>query len=147
MKKSSNTVRGIKVLFVLALAITILLGSCAKRVKFRPSPLVPAAAGYVKIKKDENKNYSIEIKISNLADPERLYPAKQAYVVWIETDNNGIKNLGQLRSSKSLFSGALEGSLNTVTAFEPVKVFITAEDTTTPQHPGAQTVIQTRNFD
>ena len=136
MKNISKNVRGVRVLFVMTLAITILFGSCAKKVRFTHSASVPAAEGFVKIKKDENKNYSIEIKLSNLAEPERLQPARQVYVVWVETKTNGIKNVGQLKSSKGLFSNALEGTLTTVTAFEPVRVFSTAEDTASIQYLG-----------
>ena len=135
MKNISKNVQGIRALFVMTLAITLLFGSCAKKVRFTPSASVPAE-GFVKIKKDENKNYSIEIKLSNLAEPERLQPPRKVYIVWVETKTNGIKNVGQLKSSKGLFSNALEGTLTTVTAFEPVRVFSTAEDTASIQYPG-----------
>ena len=147
MKNISKNVRGVRLVLVMTLAITIFFGSCAKKIQFTPSASVAAAEGFVKIKKDENKNYSIEIKLSNLAEPERLQPARKVYIVWVETKTNGIKNVGQLKSSKGLFSNALEGTLTTVTAFEPVRVFITAEDTASIQYPGTQTVIQTQNFD
>ena len=147
MKNIRKNVRGVRELFVMTLAITILFGSCAKKVRSTPTALVPAAEVFVKIKKDENKNYPIEIKLSNLAEPERLQPARQVYIVWVETKTNGIENVGQLKSSKGLFTNTLEGTLATVTAFEPLRMSITAEDTTSIQYPGTQTVIQTRNFD
>ncbi|QEC70319.1 hypothetical protein FRZ67_21510 [Panacibacter ginsenosidivorans] len=124
----------------------MVLNSCSRKVSFNNSSVVPAAEGSVKVKKDKNSNYAISINIERLADASRLQPAREYYVVWIETENNGIKNIGQLKSSSSLFSNALKGSLETVTSFKPKKVFITAENNTNIQYPGEQVVLSTNNF-
>lgn len=94
------------------LLIGILFSSCSTKVRFITSQVVPAARGYAKISRDENKNYSIDIEIENLAEPSRLKPSKAAYVVWMETVDNGIKNLGQLKSSSGFFSSTLQAPWN-----------------------------------
>ena len=133
-------------LFTLMFLFSLLAVSCSKKVRFEGSNVVPAAEGYARIKKDENKNYSIEVNIVNLASSERLQPPKNAYVVWITTKNSGVKNTGQLKSSTGFFSKALEGNLNAVSPFKPTQVFITAEDAANVQYPGPFRVLQTDPF-
>ena len=41
--------------------ITVLAQSCAKKITFATSSVVPAAEGSVKVKKDKNNNYNIEL--------------------------------------------------------------------------------------
>jgi hypothetical protein len=107
---------------------------------------VPEAEGYVKVKKDKNSNYDIDVSIRNLADPKRLTPARKTYVVWMETNQNGTKNIGQLNSSSGMFSKALKASLTTVSTFKPERIFITAEDDPKIEYPGSQVVITTSSF-
>ncbi len=113
---------------VITFFLVFSLASCSKKISFQTSSVVPAAQGSVKVKKDKNNNYSIDLKIIRLADPKRLEPSKSTYVVWIETADNGSKNIGSLNTSSSLFSKTLKSSLKTVSPFKPVSVFITAED-------------------
>lgn len=134
------------VLLVILFSTSILFNACSKKIRFATSTVVPAAEGYVKIKKDDNKNYAITVVISNLADAKRLQPSRSVYVVWIDTKHNGLKNLGQLRSSSSFFSKGLEGTLNALTPFEPKRLFVTAEDKANVDEPGKQTVLTTRRF-
>ena len=98
------------------------------------------------IKKDNNKNYAIKIKISNLAEVQRLQPAKNVYVVWIETEENRIKNIGQIKSNTGFISSKLKASFETVTSFQPTKVFITAEENQDVVYPGYQMVLTTNKF-
>jgi len=126
--------------------IVFALASCSKKISFQTSSVVPAAEGSVKIKKDNNNNYSIDLNVIRLADPKRLEPSKSTYVVWIETAENGSKNIGSLNTSSSLFSKTLKSSLKTVSPFKPVSVFITAEDNTSIQYPGSQVVLRTNRF-
>ena len=128
------------------LSIFILLSACSQKVNFNTSTIVPAAEGVVKIKKDDNKNRSIDIKIKNLAEPERLQMPKSVYVVWMVTEDEGVKNIGQLISSKSMFSSQLEGTLKTVTPFTPKRIFITAEDTSDISFPGSYVILETKSY-
>ena len=110
---------------------------------FSSSSIVPAARGSVKLKTDKNNNHSIDEDVLHLAPPDRLTPARKVYVVWIVTENNGTQNVGQLKSSSSMLSKTLKGSLETKSTFKPVSVFITAEDDGTVQYPGNTIVLNT----
>lgn len=115
--------------------------SCSTKAIFLNSSVVPAAKGYVKVKKDNNNNYVIQMQISNLAGVERLQPAKQTYVVWMLTDQGITKNIGRVNSSNNL-----KVSFETVSSFKPTQIFITAEDNESAQYPGEQVVISTGKF-
>ena len=138
---TKNILRGV---FVMILIFSFF--SCATSVIFLNSPVVPAARGSVKIKTDKNKNYDIEISLSGLAESSRLQPSKLTYIVWMVTDQALTKNIGQLNSSKGFMSKELKGSLKTVSADKPVKIFISAEDDAGVQYPGPQVVLSTDKF-
>lgn len=132
-------------IFSVAIVLFIIfsLESCARKFSFSTSPVVPAAEGSVKVKKGENDNYKIELNLTRLADPKRLDPPKSTYVVWMETERNGTKNIGQLKTSSGFLSNTLKSSLETVTAFKPEGFFITAEDNANIQYPGGKVVLRT----
>jgi hypothetical protein len=131
---------------ILAIAIIFSFQSCATKINFLNSIVVPAAEGFVKVKKDNNNNYAIRIELSNLAESGRLQPAKRTYVVWMETDREVMKNIGQINSSTSLLSKRLKADFETVSPVKPTRIFITAEDDATIQYPGAQVVLSTNSF-
>lgn len=131
---------------IIVLSGVITFSSCAKKIVFPSSPVVPAAEGRVKIKQDGNNNYVVEVSLKHLAPSRSLQPPKEYYVVWIETENNGIKNIGQISSSSGLLSSTLKASLSTVTSFKPRVVFITAEDSGNASYPGGFTVLRTEPF-
>lgn len=131
---------------ILLLTITLAFASCSKTVRFQNSTVVPGANASVSLSKDDNKNNLIEMTVTNLAEPTRLSPPKKTYVVWMETKDNGIKNMGQLISETSYFSSARKATLKTSTPFKPVRFFVTAEDNPSIQYPGSQLVLTTSNF-
>lgn len=131
---------------VLGLFLIFLLASCSTKLRFSTSSVIPAAQGSVKYKKDKNGNYAVRVKLINLSDPERLQPSRRTYVVWMETNRNGVKNLGQLKSSSGLFSSTMKGSLSTVSSFRPDGFFITAEDYPDIQYPGQVVVLRTEHY-
>lgn len=114
--------------------------SCSRKVAFLTSSVVPAAEGYVQVKKDGNQNYAISLKVSNLAEVDKLQPPKKTYVVWMETDRGLTKNIGQVVSSNNL-----NANFETVSSFKPVKIFLTAEENENVQYPG-NVVLTTENF-
>ena len=126
--------------------IAILVSSCATKATFVNSAVVPAAEGYVKVKKDKNKNYLVKVQLKNLAPSSRLQPSKSTYVVWMMSNDNVTKNIGQVVSGASLLSNALQGSLETVTTLKPVKIFITAEDNASTEYPDSKVVLTTNFF-
>lgn len=141
------TIRIRKVLLTMLTIFSVAsLTSCSQKIAFQNSTVVPAAQGKVTIKKDSNKNYAIKIKISNLAEVQRLQPAKNVYVVWIETEENNIKNIGRIKSDSGFLSSKLKATFETVTSFKPTKVFITGEDNQDVSYPGYQMVLTTNKF-
>ncbi|MGM0376484.1 MAG: hypothetical protein ACQEQ0_06900 [Bacteroidota bacterium] len=113
---------------------------------FLNSSVVPAAQGSVKVKQDNNTNYDIKVEINDLAEVERLEPSKQTYVVWMETNRGKTENLGQLKSSDSFFSKQKTASLETVSSYKPVKIFVTAENGVDVRYPGSQIILTTNDF-
>ena len=146
--KSIHTKSLAHTFFAIAAAVLVLFyfSSCARKVSFQTSSVVPAARGNVKVKEDNNNNYNIQISLSNLAEPKRLQPSKNTYVVWMETDNNVTKNIGQINSSTGFLSGKLKASFETVSSTKPTKIFLTAEDDAGIQYPGTQVVLTTNDF-
>lgn len=113
------------------LAPFLVITSCSRKVAFPISTVLPAAQATVSVKTDKNNNYAVELKVKNMAGPERLTPARNAYVVWMETAQSGTKNLGQLSINRKL-----EGELKTTTPFRPTRFIITAEDNAATTFPG-----------
>jgi len=126
---------------VLATMIMLAFSSCAQKALFLTSSVVPAAQGEVAVTKDKNNNYVIKMKISNLADVDRLQPPKNSYVVWMETDQGLAKNIGRISTSNNL-----NVSFETVSSFRPNKIFITAEEDESSQYPGPMVVLTTNRF-
>lgn len=108
---------------ILSLVLVFMLGACSSVSKFPVSNVTPAAEITAKIKKDNNNNYLISIVAINLASVERLAPPMKTYVVWLQTNNNGLKNVGQLNNKN-----AKKATLETLSPFEPEEIFITAEN-------------------
>lgn len=120
------------------------LASCSQSLHFIPSTLVPGAEGKVKVNKDKNGNYAINMSVDNLADPGLLQTPKAYYIVWMETTDKGTQNLGRLVTSRGLLSKSTSGSLETVTPHAPIRFFITAEDQMDPAYPN-QIILTSEN--
>lgn len=126
--------------------ISLSFSSCAKNYTFMVSPIVPAARGKVKVSRDHNKNYVIDVQLYNLAEVERLENSKLTYIVWLVSDQQTVTNIGQLKSSTAMFSKQLKASLKTVSSTKPEKIIITAENDPGVQSPGSQFVMSTNDF-
>lgn len=133
-------------LAIFSITFVLSISSCATNVKFLTSSVAPAAQGSVKVKSDNNKNYVIQITLNNLADSKKLQPSKLTYIVWMVTDREITKNIGQIKSSKGMMSKSLKGSFKTVSSDKPVQIFISAEDDAGIQYPGTQVVLSTEKF-
>ncbi len=112
-----------KIKNVMFAMMALILASCSSTLNFPVSNVTPGAVITANVKKDANMNYTIEVIAKNLVSADRLTPAKSNYVVWIVTDNNGTKNIGQMYSKIGK-----KTTLKTSTAFKPTELFITAED-------------------
>jgi hypothetical protein len=130
----------------LLLAFAHFSSSAQKKVSFNTSTVVPGAEGIVKVKKDKNGNYNIDINIENLPNPKKLTPSKKVYVAWVETQEKGPKNIGQIRSSTGLFSKVRRASISTISTYKPVKIFISAEDDGSTEEPGTVIVLTTDSY-
>jgi hypothetical protein len=145
MKILNHNSKSATILSVLVAAfIFFSISSCAKKMVFATSTVAPAATGTVKIKKDKNNNYSINVSLRNLAPSDKLTPPRKTYIVWVETESNGVKNIGQVNTSSGLFSKKLKASLNAHLPFKPTNIFITAEDNQNVQYPGNMVVLTTK---
>ena len=126
---------------LLTIMIILPLTSSAKKIPFLTSTVAPAARGYIKINKDSNKNFTIQVNVEDLAVIERIQPTQQTYVVWMVNDRNETENIGRIISSKNL-----SGFMKTVSSSQPIKIFITAEKDESVQYPGDMIVLTTDNF-
>jgi hypothetical protein len=92
--------------------------------------LCPQRAARWAYEHDRNGNIKLQIQTKNLAAPERLTPAKVAYVVWIEPRDGQPQNAGVLKVNDDL-----DGSFRTTTASKAFDVKVTAEDNPTVSQP------------
>ena len=132
-----------KIIFLGFLTVMIMLPFSlqAKKIPFLQSSRAPAAEGYVKVKTDRNNNYVIKIRIEHLAEIESLEPAKQTYVVWMVTDNKTTENIGRINSTNKL-----KVSFETVSSYQPTKIFITTEEDDQTEKPSLNIILTTDNF-
>lgn len=107
---------------------------------FVNSTIAPAATGTINVKKDKNKNYKVTVNVSNLAESNKLTPAKATYLVWMEGDDNSVKKLGQIAPRGK----ALRGELITTAISKPKEVFVTAEDNPEIAYPAGDVILTTR---
>ncbi|MCF8362182.1 MAG: hypothetical protein K9G70_06115 [Prolixibacteraceae bacterium] len=142
MKTNTKRSRNIILTFIMVLMVSA-FSSCATRAVFLSSAVVPAAKGTVTVKEDDNNNYRIKVDIKNLAASQSLTPPKNAYVLWLLTENNASKNIGQIISSTGSMSSKLKASFETVSPEKPSKIFITAEKEADIQSPDSAVVLTT----
>jgi hypothetical protein len=144
MKISKST----NMLFALIamLIATSSLSSCSKTLRFNISPVLPSAVGTVKLSTDDNKNRTMTLNIKNLVDPQRLTPPKKIYVVWMQTKNDGTRNLGSLVGSEGYFSSTRTATFSSVITGEPLRFFVTAEESAQVSGPGPVTVLTTSSL-
>ncbi len=126
------------------LFLSVLSVSCAKKMNFERSTVVPGADGNVAVKKDKNDNYNITVSTVNLPASKNLTPAKEVYVVWMEDEDKNVKKLGQIKPTTGLLSKAYKGGLVAKSTSRPRKIFITAEDKGELEYPGDLMVLTTR---
>ena len=120
----TNQFNRLKRMTFIGVLISVLLfafSSCALNSKFLDSSIVPAAEGNVKVNRDKNLNYNIQVRVSGLAEVERLQTSKNNYVVWMLTDQGKTVNLGQIKSSSGMLSKKLDASLETSSSYNRLK--------------------------
>ncbi|MBA2744744.1 MAG: hypothetical protein H0U44_00830 [Flavisolibacter sp.] len=133
-------------LAIFALFFVFSTTSCARKINFVASPIVPSAEGRVKVKKDNNNNYSVDLEVKHLADPSKLAQPHSIYMVWMDTESNGVQKLGQLNTSSGLLNSTMKASMETSTPYKPVRIFITGENGADLPFPGNYVVLTTSSF-
>jgi hypothetical protein len=146
MKRIINFRKSRLILASILGVLLLSLASCTKTIDFLQSSVVPAATGDVKINTDGNDNYTIELKIVDLADVSRLQPPKKSYVAWMRTDRGETIKLGQLDSSTGFMSKQMKATIETVSSYKPVEIYITAENSSDAQYPDDLVVMTTGSF-
>jgi hypothetical protein len=127
-----------KTLIALLLAVALFVSAWAGEVRMvNKSDLVPSASGKVEVKEDDNGNRKLKVRVYHLADPEKLNPARSAYLVWIEPKGKDPEPLGMVKVNKDL-KGELEGT----TPYKNFSVFVTAEENPKAEHPGGPEILR-----
>ena len=125
-------------LLLSALTLSLLSISCANTAKFPVSTVTPAAEISATKTQDRNNNYIIEVSTKNMASADRLTPAMNNYSVWLVTEKDGTKNIGQLDNKNSR-----NGSLKATTPFNGTEIFITAETKGDNTYPSGVEIART----
>jgi hypothetical protein len=157
--KKINTHSKKILLSILATMIMFFFYSCAKKMvavsKSEPpaaieapvSTVIPENKGQVEIKRDANSNYVIQINVQNLKEFSTLDPnSKNAYIVWMDADNQPTKSLGQINSNTNWLSDKSKATFEAVSAFKPTRIIITSEDNAVVKMPGKAVIWSTNSF-
>jgi hypothetical protein len=145
MKQSISFSKKMILLLVIATCFIYSTAS-SQKMHFQQSNVVPAAQGTVHVSTNKLKGYDIDISIFHLAGPQRLQPAEKTYIVWMDTERNGTKNLGEMQSKDGFMSNTLKATMKITTPFRPTRIFITAEDVAAISNPHGQQVLTTATF-
>ena len=131
----------------MAFIFILALGSCSTKISFPVSNVVPAAEPDASVKKSKEGDYVVKLDVNNLALPERLSPPKKHYIVWIDTESQGIKKLGEISNNTGIFRNRGRASFETSTLFKPSMIMVTAENNLEIDYPGDQVVLKSRPFE
>ncbi|MBN1115756.1 MAG: hypothetical protein JXA77_01010 [Bacteroidales bacterium] len=108
---------------IVFIGVVVLMSSCVSTAKFPVSQVTPAADITAKIQKQGKPNYLVTITAENLAAPERLESARKIYVIWAVSENGITRNVGHFTQKN-----AVKATYKASFPYQPVEVFITAED-------------------
>jgi hypothetical protein len=143
---------------VIATLLLISVYSCAKKTVATAKPESPAETpaaivvpeenkGQVQIKRDVNSNYVIHISLKDLEAVNTAEPSsKKAYIVWMNSDKQLVKSLGQISSKTGWLSDRSKSSFESVSELKPTKIFITEEDDAMVKVPGKKIIWSTKRF-
>ncbi len=121
----------------------LLIGLCLTAVAWgREDRLIntgvaPGAEGKVVTSTDRNGNTEMEIQVKHLATPEKLTPAKQAYLVWVQARGKSPELLGILRVNEDL-----QGSLKATTPYKTFDILVSGEDNLKPEVPSGMVILK-----
>jgi hypothetical protein len=118
------------------LCICLSVSVPAKDFQFTASSSVPAARGRVEFDTDKSGNNKVKVKVEHLALPANLTPPRSAYIVWFQQSDGQPAIQGVLKVNHDL-----QGEFETSTPWKSFKVFVTAEDNTSPASPSGQEIL------
>jgi len=115
------------------------ISGCAHKTAVAPTQALPAAMGEAQTSTDENGNTRVRLVVHHVAPPQNLQPSKNAYVVWAETPDKQMYNLGQLKIDENR-----DGQITAITPEKNFRLVVTAEDFATVTQPSSQVVLTTQ---
>jgi hypothetical protein len=142
MKYLNSNIRPRNAVTAFVVLILIIVSSCATKINFPASPVVPAAEPKAEVKKNREGAYVVKLDVANLALPERLTPSKRNYIVWVNTESQGVRNIGELKNRSGMFANRGKASFEGSIAVKPTQIFVTAENRSDLQFPGDHTVLR-----
>ena len=120
-----------KGLLVMVSLLAIWPFAASKEYPMRARSSVPAAAGIVKVQSDKNnENTKVDIKVWHLANPSRLTPTANVYIVWFRTRDGAAVKQGAIRVDNNQ-----KGEVKLVTVAKDFEVLITAEQSESADMP------------
>jgi hypothetical protein len=122
------------VLLALLLSGGVTTAGAATTLPLGSSPEAPAAQGKVRLSRTKNGNVEIKLSVKHLANPGRIVPGSDVFVVWARGLAPGAEaqNLGALVVDKKL-----NGKLRATTAMSSFDLFITCEQSQTALAPAS----------
>lgn len=109
--------------FCMSCIAFMIIASCSNTANFTVSEASPETEIKAKTRVDEDNNKVLTINAKNLESPESIDSSSRAYVVWIKTDENELRNLGELHSTAEETA-----TFRTETPYEFREIIITAEE-------------------
>ena len=125
------------------LLLAALAVGCSKSVPLKPTQLIGAGSGSVKVELTYDRNNRLDLKLTNLPEPSSIQPEFTRYVLWVadSTGQNPV-NTGQLRVDDKKAA-----KIQTLTPRRKYKLFITAEAAGDVLTPGARIVFESPVID
>jgi len=144
---------------MMAMTMVFLFNACAKKTTavaktetttVTEAPVTTATSenvGQVQIKRDVNSNYVIQINVHDLKEISSLDPnSKNAYIVWMDADNQATKSLGQINNNTGWLTDKTKATFEAVSAVKPSRIMITSEDNAAVKTPGKMVIWTTSRF-
>ena len=127
-----------KILRFALVAAMLLTAACSRQIRLATLPLARGGEATVRVELTYDRNNTLRIQLSNVADPSVLNPAYTRYVLWVATpDRQTIVNAGQIRVDENR-----RAEMQTLTPLREFVLFITAEARGDVTAPGPDIVFQ-----
>jgi len=135
-----NTLRKAAASALLALVMTAVVVAVTAAATFalQSSAAIPAAGGTARLRDTKNGNIEVKLRVKHLAQPGRISPGAEVFVVWARGLEPGAaaQNLGALQVDKNL-----NGKLTALTAMSSFDLFITCEMSQTVTAPTTEPLL------